>query len=213
MNTNHIKKYKKGLKLTKKQREILIGLILGDGHLETQNKGRTYRLKVEQSIRHESYINWLYENFREWVLTPPKRKINHNKRFGKDTLSLYFNTISHASFRFYAQQFYKNKRKVISKQICQWITPLSLAVWFMDDGSVKSKLHRGKIINTQSFTKKEVGLLRLCLEKKFGIKSNLRKQKDKDWQIYLLSETIDKFYQLVKMYILPSMQYKLIKLD
>jgi len=213
MNTNKIKNFKKGLKLAEEQREILIGLILGDGHLETQNRGRTYRLKIEQSIQHEKYVNWLYKNFKEWVLTPPRRKINYDKRFSKSTVSLYFNTISHASFRFYAQQFYKNRKKVVPKQICRWLTPLSLAVWFMDDGSVKSNRHRSKIINTQSFTKKEVGLLSVCLEKKFGIKSNLRRQKGKDWQIYLLSETVGKFYQLVKTYILPCMRYRLIKLD
>lgn len=36
-------------KLTEQQREITVGLLLGDGHLETRTNGRTYRLKVEHS--------------------------------------------------------------------------------------------------------------------------------------------------------------------
>ena len=45
MRSKQIEEHKKTLKLTKKQKEILVGLILGDGHLETLNKGKTYRLK------------------------------------------------------------------------------------------------------------------------------------------------------------------------
>ncbi len=47
MYSREIKNRKKHLKLLEKQSEILVGLLLGDGHLETQKKGRTYRLKME----------------------------------------------------------------------------------------------------------------------------------------------------------------------
>nr|NIQ06013.1 hypothetical protein [Candidatus Korarchaeota archaeon] len=49
MNTRTIREKKGRLALSKRQREILVGLLLGDGHLETQNNGRTFRLKVEHS--------------------------------------------------------------------------------------------------------------------------------------------------------------------
>ena len=39
------------MKLSREQREILVGILLGDAHLETQNRGRTYRLKVEHSLK------------------------------------------------------------------------------------------------------------------------------------------------------------------
>ena len=47
-HSRDIEEYKQHLKLTRTQREVLVGLLLGDGHLETQNGGRTYRLKIEQ---------------------------------------------------------------------------------------------------------------------------------------------------------------------
>ena len=134
MNTNQIKEYKTDLKLTKRQREILIGLLLGDGHLETQNGGRTYRLKVEQNIVRADYVNWLYQNFKKWILSGPQVKEKFDGRTKKKTVNVYFNTMSHGAFRFYAQQFYQDKKKVVPKQIGRWLTPLSLAIWFMDDG-------------------------------------------------------------------------------
>ena len=75
MRTKQIEEYKKTLKLTKKQKEILVGLILGDGHLETLNNGKTYRLKVEHSLKQREYLDWLYLNFKEWInKTPEVRK-------------------------------------------------------------------------------------------------------------------------------------------
>lgn len=47
----------KTLKLTQKQREIIMGLILEDGHLETRTNGKTYRL-VEHSIKQKDYVLW-----------------------------------------------------------------------------------------------------------------------------------------------------------
>ena len=58
---------------------------------------------------------------------------------------------------------------MVPKLIHRWLTPLSIAVWFMDDGSIKSKNHQARIINTQGFTNKEVlGLIQI-LEDKFDV--------------------------------------------
>ena len=45
MNTKEISEKKKDLKLSERQRELIVGLLLGDGHLETQNGGGTDRVK------------------------------------------------------------------------------------------------------------------------------------------------------------------------
>ena len=73
-NSNELKAYKEKLKLSDIQREVLVGLLLGDGHLETANSGKTYRLKIEQSEKHKSYVKHLYHIFEDWVLTEPNSK-------------------------------------------------------------------------------------------------------------------------------------------
>lgn len=57
---------KQNLKLTKEQREILIGIILGDAHMESQNSGKTYRVKFAQSgdVAHKAYLDHLYHVFK-----------------------------------------------------------------------------------------------------------------------------------------------------
>lgn len=88
------------------------------------------------------------------------------------------------------------------------MTPLALAIWFMGDGSVKSKNHQAKILNTQCFSKKEALLLIKILNDKFGVETKLRFQKE-GCQIYILSKSVGKFRELIGKHIIDSMKYKL----
>ena len=46
--------------LTPEQLEIAIGVMLGDACLQTQNQGKTYRMKFEQGAVHVEYIEHFY---------------------------------------------------------------------------------------------------------------------------------------------------------
>lgn len=208
MRSNQIENYKKVLKLSEIQKEVLVGTLLGDGCLETQNNGRTFRLKVEHSLQQKEYVDWKYKVFKDWVLTEPK--VRKYSAYGLERNNYRFSTVSTGSFRFFAQQFYENGRKVIPKLISKLLTPIALAVWFMDDGSIKSRDHRALVIHSQSFNKIDLERVTKVLEDKYKIKSVLRKRQDGTGHvIYLLSETIDKFIALIGKYVLPSMSYKL----
>lgn len=206
MNSKVIANYKAKIKLTKKQRSIIIGLMLGDGHLESSNNGQTYRLKVEHSIRQKDYINWLYRELGNIIYQGPKIRIK--KLNGKSFLSIYFVTYSLGSLRFYAHQFYRNGKKVIPKLIKKLLNPLSLAVWFMDDGSKKSSKHNAYIIHTTGFSKKDLLKASNVLQEKFKITANIHKQYDK-FGLYIGSESAHKFKKLIINHIIPSMRYKL----
>ena len=208
MRSNKIEEYKKTLKLSEFQRQVLVGTLLGDGCLETRNRGRTYRLKIEHSILQKDYVDWKYQVFKNFTLSEPR--IHKRGSYGSVRENYCFSTVSHGSLRFYGQQFYQNNKKVMPVMISKILTPLALAVWFMDDGSIKSKQHRALVIHSQSFNKKDLEKIIEVLDKKYKIKSVLRKRKDGNGHVlYLLSETINTFVDLVKEYILPSMKYKL----
>ena len=208
MRSNKIEEYKKTLKLSEFQRQVLIGTLLGDGCLETQNRGRTYRLKIEHSMTQKDYVDWKYKVFKNFTLSEPR--IHKRISYGLVRENYCFSTVSHGSLRFYGQQFYKNGKKMMPKIIYKMITPLALAVWFMDDGSIKSKQHRALVIHSQSFNKQDLLNIIEVLDKKYGIKLTLRKREDgSGYVLYLLSKTVSKFIDLVKEYVLPSMEYKL----
>lgn len=194
------------LRLNRQQREILPGLILGDGHLETRSGGKTYRLKIEHSLAQREYVDWLYQVFQNQVTTAPKRK----KQLidGKEYQKYHFSTLSNGSLRFYGQQFYPHGKKVVPKFIGKLLTPLGLACWFMDDGSAKSKVHRAKIINTQGFNLDGVKILQHVLLEKFKLETTRRKQRE-GIQIYIPANQVERFIDLIRPYILPSMEYKI----
>lgn len=194
------------IKLSKCQREIIVGKLLGDGHLETQTKCRTFRLKIEHAISQKKYVDWLYQELKNFCSSEPKfrERVFKGKTYGK----YWFNTISSDSLRFYGQQFYDDGKKIAPKLIYKWLTPLALAVWFMDDGSIKSKECQGKYFNTQGFNNSSIKILQDALEKNFQIFTTLRRQQE-GTQIYIPAREVCKLRDVIGNYIIPSMRYKL----
>lgn len=206
MRSNQIEAYKKTLRLTDAQRSIIVGTLLGDGHLETQNGRKTFRLKIEHTASQRSYVDWLYEQLQGWVLSAPASKpkcIN-----GITTTHFWFQTLSVIQFRFYGLQFYDEQgHKRVPKMIRRLLTPLALAVWCMDDGSAKSKYHRALILNTHCFSRREITVLQTALLQRYGIESSIRTQKD-GLQILISGEHARGFYEVIAPYMLPDFRYK-----
>jgi LAGLIDADG DNA endonuclease family len=189
------------------QREVIVGLLLGDGCLEAQNRGRTYRLKVEQSARHEAYVQHLYDLFREWVLTPPYARSKRASN-GSVTTNFAFQTVSHAAFRFYAQQFYADGQKRVPELVHHWLTPRGLSYWFMDDGSIKSDQSKGVILNTHCYDSFDVARLASCLGDLFGLQVTPRRQAD-GVQLYVSGRSFETFSKIVEPYVIRELRYKL----
>lgn len=193
---------KNDLKLSELQKEILVGLLLGDGCLEKTKNSLGARLKVGQSIKQIEFATWLYQQFLNFVRTPPRIK---NRNIHQEVV---FNTLTHPSFKDFYDWFYPEGKKIIPINISQLLTPTAFAVWFMGDGSVKSKECRGRILNTQSFSRSDIERLIFILESKFNLRSSIRTQKD-GLQIYISAKSAFVLNDLLKDKILPNFKYKL----
>ena len=197
----------KDKKLTLVQKEILFGLLLGDAHLETQSQGLTFRMKLEQSLKHEVYLSHLYSIFQDYVQTPPQeRTIKRQNR--TETKNVRFSTVALIQFRFFGKQFYKDKKKVVPKLIHRWLTPRALAYWFMDDGSWKSSQSKGVLLNTQSFSYAEVQTLCTALTKNFDLRCWPKKSQKDTYQIYISGTSYETLRDVIYEFIIPEMRYK-----
>ena len=161
---------------------------------------------MEQSHSHQTYVYHLYELFKEWVLTPPRQRQVVSR--GHTSENWLFQTVSHAAFRFYAQQFYAEGRKQVPKLISHWLTPCGLAYWFMDDGPIKSIESKGIILNTHGFYQVDVERLIEVLQTRFGLQAQARNQKE-GCQIYISGHSYEKFVELVEPYVIEEMRYKI----
>ena len=192
--------------LTQKQQEILVGLMLGDGHLEF-NGYRGTRLQVKQMETKKEYVDWLFNEFANIVRTPPQQR--------PDTKQWYFGTRYFVELEQFRKLFYENRKKIIPKNIAELITsPLTLAIWFMDDGTLdyRVKSHYNFSLSTDSFALEEVELLQNVLESRFGIRSSIQTPSSRGTKyvkLYIGKDGRDQFLRLIEPYILSCFVYKL----
>ena len=179
--------------LTKRQQEVVIGSLLGDGHLAKTTRG--YAFRVNHGLVQEEYVWWKFNELEQLTNSSPHTALNH----------CYFRTVSHSYFDEMRSIFYNGDRKIIPQSIKDFITPLSLAVWFMDDGTKEGRQVR---LNTQSFTRQENEVLSHVLEATLEIKSTINKDK-KYFRLRICDQSMNLFREVVHPYIIPSMQYKL----
>ena len=200
-NSNWLKEYKSKLFLTDRQKEVLIGTLLGDGSIKISVSGKAARLQICQSFDYKEYVFWKKSIFKEWVLSGPKYyKVNN---------SLIFRTVSHPEIYKFYSKFYINKVKKIPKDINDILkSNLSLAVWFMDDGNGYHHANSYRL-STYAFGYEGNLLLQKCLLENFGLNTHLFKD-SKGFQIYIPTRGGDanKFKKLIFDHIIPKMKYK-----
>jgi hypothetical protein len=185
--------------LTSAQHAILIGSLLGDGTLRRQGNNRINALlEVNHAYKHKAYVDWKWQHFRDFVLTPPKA------RQGKGVRIAYrFTTRSLPLFTAYYNRFYMYGKKCIPNDLK--LNPLSLAVWFMDDGS---RIRSAFYLNTQQFTLLEQQFLQDLLLKTFGFNSALNRDKTY-FRIRISTESSKSMQKLIEPYVVPCIRYKL----
>jgi hypothetical protein len=126
-----LKQYKESLvKLSQSQWEAAIGLMLGDASLQTQNGGKTYRLKFEWGEKSKVYLDHVYILFNEWTISEPHKKTRVSPK-GNEVINWGFQTISHEAFNSLAQLFINKKKIITTDLIKNHLTPRGLAYWFI----------------------------------------------------------------------------------
>ena len=216
-NSTKLKEYKDSLiELSIEQKEAIIGLMLGDASLQSQNKGKTYRIKFEWGDKNKAYVLHVFNLFDEWLLSQPHKKERLSPK-GNLIVNWGFQTFSHKAFNYLAELFLLDKggKKGISENLVQdHLTPKGLAYWFMDDGGKldynKNSKNRSVVLNTHSFTDLEVENLCDQLSNKFELLCEVRSNKNK--KIIVIKDTsYSRFYPLINPYLLEEMKYKLPK--
>ena len=185
--------------LTKLERSIIIGSILGDGYMRIIPGRSDAFLEINHSVKAKDYVDYKFNKLKRICESAPKERATNEDR--------------HA-YRFFTKQqkdlttlyglFYKNGRKIIPKNL--ELDTISIAIWYMDDGS-KSR-NSDVYLNTQQFSLTDQRKLLNCL-RKFGINARLNKDK-KYYRIRILKESIKNFMSIVAPHMAPSMKYKLV---
>jgi len=176
--------------------EFIYGTLLGDGHLEKLAHGSRY--KQVHSYNQNAYVDFKYNIVKDFVTAPPKIM----KNCGHGNSSYCFNTVSNTLFDDIYSLTYINKRKCVTREWLDKLTPFSLAVWYMDDGSLSH--NRRVTLATCSFSGDEVDLILDYFKSKYGIEFTY----EHNGIISCNTANSKRFLDLVSSYVIPSMKYK-----
>jgi len=200
------KEEKAALSLSKELKEILVGLLLGDLHVEKQKTSVNARLKFSQGVIHEYYLLHLYELFQIFCgAVPSLYSSSPDIRTGKVYSALSFKTLSLPCFNELYELFYHDGKKIVPLNIFDLLTPTGLCYWICDDAYW---CENGVHLCTESFTLEEINLLVKTLTDKFHLKCTLNKRKD-TFRIRISSKSIGELQKLLTPIMPPMMRYKI----
>lgn len=197
---------KKGL--TKTERQVAIGSLLGDGSLNYYQEQYYYTkksLRFLHSRKQKDYV--IYKaKFLEKLGGKVEDKIYKNSFAPEKT---YFQTLTHQGFYDIYNLFFETGKKKISKRILEELNWFGFAVWYMDDGSLnKSQKNMSISLHTEGYTLEENEIIHSFYQES-GYKNYIRNDGKGHYFINFSTMASEEIWKNIREYICPSMQYKL----
>lgn len=215
------------MNITKKDMSILIGLLLGDGYINPKGRiGIEHCEKQKDFCIDKAKLLHSICGGKDIVVQENKR-IRTPLKNGKEWKSKEFITYSFkkqsAAFIPIRNLLYKNNIKTITKEILEFLDPLSIAIWWLDDGTLTAKYNKGSdkphyMLRLCTYLSKEENqLIANYFENTYSMKWNVVKADGcKDNSQYMLrcgqTEGI-KFLNIIRDIVInkfPSMAYKVL---
>ena len=213
--------------LPKNLHSILIGIMLGDGHLYKSSPTSNTRFEISFGKDRESFANWIGNLFKIYSNTGIKKIVIKNK---KTPLTLNhnfrFKTKSMSVFNSYYNIFYKlshtdpdsttgennyttgKYKKIVPLNIVDLMDPAVLAYLIMTDGNFDKARNRVRIY-TNSFTKAEVESLAEAIYLNFNIYTGVLLDRKDQWILTIGAKQLDLLREIVRPHFEPSMLYRI----
>jgi len=193
------------------QWQALLGSLMGDGALSPTRSGHGARFRWGHGAAQAEYSDWkasLFANLAVCRSTNAKGAVFHDIQPLPELAEL-------------RQAVYVEGQKVLSEDYLKGLTPLSLALWYMDDGGFTLRT-----VGKQQRTEGGSGRSEICVQAMsagtrtrlvdyladtWGLSAKLNERGARQMPVLTFSaaETA-KLHALVAPYIHPSMQYKLL---
>jgi len=204
--------------LSDRAKHVILGALLGDGSLKIQNAYSNAHLQIRHSETQKEYLLWKAEMLKEIgsdksvsVQRADGYSKNRKWRFASKRLAA-LTELHHLT--------HKHNTLRIRRTWLNQMTPLSLAVWWCDDGSLIGHGGRRGVLCTDSFDEASVKILARYLKVVWGVRTVVapvvRKRGGHDkqyWRIWIRSqEELKKFLRIILPHVPQSMLQKTILL-
>jgi recombination protein RecA len=191
------------------QWEVILGGLMGDGNLSPTRSGHGARYRMGHGAKQQEYGDW-------------KASLLSNLKVSRSTNaegSVFYDVQPLPELAELRLAVYLGGRKILSEEYLKRLTPLSLAIWYMDDAHFSLRT-TGK----QARTAGGSGRVEICVEAleptsrvrlanyladTWGIRAKLSSRAGKAFLIFSRDEAA-KLQALIAPYVHPSMAYKLL---
>jgi hypothetical protein len=211
--------------MNNKDRAILYGLVIGDGHISCRQRLKdgkypytSSEIIIGHGLKQYDYIKHKAALLKS-VLGGKEPKVSNTKHTLKATGKTY-NGYRICKSGKYFRQMHKvlypvDKKKVISRKALSFMDAHSLALWYMDDGSIMANKNKQGEVTSLSFrictqcSEEEANILVEWLKGSFGIDAKSFKSKGK-YDVGGATQATLSLVNTVQEYIIPSMSYKIL---
>ena len=199
---------KKIVKFNKEQKSILAGTILGDAYLQKTGV-KNARLRFEHGDKQKDYLFWKISKFPKLFLGEPKYLERKHPITGKTYKYWRHQSNSTPELGKWRAIFYKTGKKQIPEELKDFLkNPLSLAVWYMDDGYYYGR-DKVSYIYLGRVGKIEADIAQKTIEENFKINCNVLDKKQKGFALYFSPKETIELRKTIKRFILPIFNYKI----
>jgi uracil-DNA glycosylase family 4 len=182
--------------------DVVCGTLLGDGHLTAAQS----TLSFSHSKQQEAYAGFKAVLLAE--LAPRLDRLDVAAVAGGPTAYpvVHVRTLAHRSLRLLRGSFYEQGKRVPA-WMAERLSPLMVAIWFMDDGHLRIRPGRRPLaeISTYGFSEKDHQILVTGLAR-LGLQARIRGTRQK--LVFGVPETVA-LSELIAPYIPSPMRYKL----
>lgn len=119
-------------KFNKDSRNLLIAMLLGDGTISNN-----YVFKVAHSESQKEYLEWKVQQLKEYGIRNNGIKSYIKTRGYNPGVPVYYTQLNIIPFiKVLRRVVYKDKKVIGNRKLLNRLTPLGIAIWYMDDGHI-----------------------------------------------------------------------------
>lgn len=201
-------------KKTKESRNLLIGMLLGDGTISNNNV-----FKMTHCEAQKDYLEWKIKQLNDCAIRNNGIKSYIKTAGYASGVPVFYTQLNIIPFiKVLRRVVYKNGKKTFTRKLLNRLDARGVAIWFMDDGCINIRKNKGRpcgfyIRISTCEPKEEVQLIIDYFKEQWGINFYMFHEGKKEDSYSLCCGTKEglKFIDIVKPYVsqVPSMIHKI----
>ena len=201
-------------KFNKKSRNLLIGLLIGDGTISNNNV-----FKIAHCEAQKDYLEWKINQLKSCGIRNNGIKSYIKTKGFNIGVPVYYTQLNTIPFiKVLRRVFYKGKKIIGNRKLLNRLSAKEIAIWYMDDGHINIRKNKGRpcgfyIKISTCEPKQEVQTIIDYFKEQWNINFYMYHEGKKEDSYSLCCGTKEglKFIDIIKPYVLqvPSMIYKI----